>query len=136
MLCLFYVTWITFKETELKITDYSISFGDFGSMIMDELSILHYQQDFNETTGETSFKLVLLDFLELPGTSLFSCCFKCEKPGQGLKLCSRCRRVRYCSVECQRSGWILHKLTCSTPSSNWILFNFLKHWCNSEKVFS
>ena len=34
---------------------------------MDELSVFHYRKELNEGTGETSFKLVLLNFLELPG---------------------------------------------------------------------
>jgi hypothetical protein len=32
-----------------------------------------------------------------------------------LKLCNRCRSVRYCSVECQRSDWSTHKIQCSKP---------------------
>lgn len=39
----------------------------------------------------------------------------CEFCGntEGLKLCSKCRSVQYCSVECQTKDWkILHKLNC------------------------
>jgi hypothetical protein len=32
--------------------------------------------------------------------------------GAGLSTCSRCREVKYCSVECQRTGWKEHKKTC------------------------
>ena len=103
---------------EVKIAQQIVS-EDCGSIIMDELSILHYQSDLNETTGQVSYKLVLFNFLELPGsTSSVSCCFKCEKPARDLKVCSRCRRARYCSVECQRSDWKQHKSICSSPPSN------------------
>jgi hypothetical protein len=46
---------------------------------MDELSVLQYRKD--KTADGASFKLVLLDFLELPAgdSSILSCCFKCEK---------------------------------------------------------
>lgn len=39
----------------------------------------------------------------------------CNKCGKmiNLKLCSRCRSVFYCSVDCQRSDWKLHKKNCN-----------------------
>ena len=36
--------------------------------------------------------------------------------GQGLKACARCKRVRYCGVECQRAHWPQHKPDCSKPT--------------------
>lgn len=32
--------------------------------------------------------------------------------GHGTKLCSRCGQKAYCSPECQRKDWKVHKLTC------------------------
>lgn len=40
------------------------------------------------------------------------CCVCHTKNG---KLCARCYRVCYCSVECQRSDWTKHKQYCSPP---------------------
>eukprot|EP00986_Skeletonema_menzelii_P009999 scaffold4693_cov149-Skeletonema_menzelii.AAC.1 len=42
---------------------------------------------------------------------------KCPLPGRiverkALKLCSRCRQVLYCSKECQRAEWPVHKCVC------------------------
>ena len=37
-------------------------------------------------------------------------CAFCEK--QSKKVCSQCKKVNYCSVNCQRSHWKTHKLTC------------------------
>ncbi|KAJ7153701.1 hypothetical protein C8R46DRAFT_912265 [Mycena filopes] len=49
------------------------------------------------------------------------CCDECGKPKSSsekrtssLRLCSRCKLVRYCSVECQASSWIEHKKSCSS----------------------
>ena len=38
-------------------------------------------------------------------------CARCRRQDQ-LKLCSRCRAVKYCSKECQISGWKAHKAKC------------------------
>jgi uncharacterized CHY-type Zn-finger protein len=41
-------------------------------------------------------------------------CDACKKtlPYTRMKKCSRCRKAVYCSVECQRSAWSTHKVTC------------------------
>ncbi|CAI5965797.1 unnamed protein product [Closterium sp. NIES-65] len=39
-------------------------------------------------------------------------CSKVEGAGVQLKLCSRCGKAAYCSRECQKAHWPLHKLTC------------------------
>lgn len=38
----------------------------------------------------------------------------CQKCGKtiNLKMCGRCHKVFYCSVECQRSDWKHHKINC------------------------
>lgn len=41
-----------------------------------------------------------------------SVCSKCKQTKENLKRCSRCRSVRYCSVDCQRSDWTLHRTSC------------------------
>lgn len=47
---------------------------------------------------------------------MFSCanqCGKRESPQQRFRKCSRCRLVRYCSVDCQRQHWqAQHKAAC------------------------
>jgi hypothetical protein len=40
-------------------------------------------------------------------------CESCKKISENLKRCSRCRTVVYCSVECQRGHWALHKTACT-----------------------
>lgn len=41
-------------------------------------------------------------------------CDTCEKkfPYTKMKKCSRCRKAHYCSVECQKSDWERHRVTC------------------------
>lgn len=41
-------------------------------------------------------------------------CIICEKPGA--LDCGRCKSSRYCSGECQRSDWPVHKLLCASFS--------------------
>lgn len=39
-------------------------------------------------------------------------CTKCSKIGD-LKRCSRCKSVKYCSTDCQKSDWATHKAICA-----------------------
>ncbi|KZV73819.1 hypothetical protein PENSPDRAFT_742311 [Peniophora sp. CONT] len=39
-------------------------------------------------------------------------CFKGIEEGVALKICTTCRRVRYCSTECQKADWKSHKSIC------------------------
>lgn len=42
-------------------------------------------------------------------------CAYCGRDGN-LRVCSKCRSVKYCSVSCQRKGWTVHKKTCCDTS--------------------
>jgi len=47
------------------------------------------------------------------------CCDECGKTEGKLRLCTRCRQVRYCSTDCQRKAWTSgHKDRCSSGGSN------------------
>ncbi|EGO03813.1 hypothetical protein SERLA73DRAFT_119451 [Serpula lacrymans var. lacrymans S7.3] len=40
-------------------------------------------------------------------------CFVCRGKGKPkLKMCTVCKKVRYCSSECQKKDWKVHKLRC------------------------
>ena len=46
-------------------------------------------------------------------------CKHCGNPayvGTGLKTCRRCKSMRYCSVDCQRAHWRVHKPDCKEPA--------------------
>eukprot|EP00931_Biecheleriopsis_adriatica_P090297 TRINITY_DN64302_c0_g1_i1.p1 TRINITY_DN64302_c0_g1~~TRINITY_DN64302_c0_g1_i1.p1 ORF type:complete len:382 (-),score=91.58 TRINITY_DN64302_c0_g1_i1:8-1123(-) len=48
-------------------------------------------------------------------------CNKCgavgSELGRKLLVCGRCKGVAYCSAECQRADWKVHKYDCSAPKS-------------------
>ena len=39
-------------------------------------------------------------------------CAECGEGGAGLKTCTSCKDVKYCSVTCQRLNWPSHKKEC------------------------
>ncbi|KAI1166662.1 hypothetical protein F5B18DRAFT_605265, partial [Nemania serpens] len=41
-------------------------------------------------------------------------CIYCENKGQFT--CQGCKNARYCSLECQKKDWPVHRLLCSNPS--------------------
>jgi hypothetical protein len=43
-----------------------------------------------------------------------SVCDFCEKPGDSLQSCARCRAVAYCNLDCQRAHWKEHKKDCNS----------------------
>lgn len=42
-------------------------------------------------------------------------CTTCEKTSQNLNRCARCGTAAYCSAECQRTDWPVHKAVCTMP---------------------
>ncbi|CCI42291.1 unnamed protein product [Albugo candida] len=40
-------------------------------------------------------------------------CIVCRSVNEAVKRCGRCRRVYYCTVDCQRSHWKYHRIVCS-----------------------
>ncbi|KAF7532433.1 hypothetical protein G7054_g7965 [Neopestalotiopsis clavispora] len=41
-------------------------------------------------------------------------CAKCKKSGVDLKNCSKCRSISYCSRDCQKDDWKVHKKSCAS----------------------
>ncbi|CAG2199185.1 unnamed protein product [Mytilus edulis] len=51
---------------------------------------------------------------------LEACCF-CHNISQQLKSCSRCKKAKYCSRECQTNHWIKHKHMCKLLNESYII---------------
>ena len=45
-------------------------------------------------------------------------CNACGYINPKLKKCSQCNCARYCSIQCQKSDWILHKVSCRAPETS------------------
>ncbi|KAL2066841.1 hypothetical protein VTL71DRAFT_1265 [Oculimacula yallundae] len=56
-----------------------------------------------------------------PATSAATCA-TCQKPQSDLptplKHCAKCKTTQYCSVDCQKSDWKIHKRTCGKSDHN------------------
>ncbi|TFY81560.1 hypothetical protein EWM64_g2454 [Hericium alpestre] len=58
----------------------------------------------------------------------------------GLKICKRCRAVRYCSKACQYADWPIHKSACRAPNSDlddWLeKYAWLFKWAALQAMLS
>jgi hypothetical protein len=68
-------------------------------------TLTHYCTEECRTTG-------LSDHMELCENNPSDKCDGCGKRGIKLKRCAACNSVRYCSEECQRAAWKLHRIEC------------------------
>lgn len=58
-------------------------------------------------TLNESYNLEFFAEIEKPDETL---CNMCQKPAE--KKCARCQLVYYCSVDCQKGDWKVHKMSC------------------------
>jgi len=54
---------------------------------------------------------------DVPAPNRVLFCAQCNSFGLGLRKCSRCYSVAYCSPECQKKHWKAHKVSCSKTST-------------------
>lgn len=61
----------------------------------------------------------------------FKYCGNCgiNNKNQNLKTCSRCKKCCYCSIDCQKKHWILHKQECiKSELSRKKIFQIIMDW--------
>ncbi|CAB9513372.1 repeat and MYND domain-containing protein 2 [Seminavis robusta] len=77
--------------------------------------IRHYHQDIRGKQAEPGSQPVFFNVLEVvnikPDEEKLALCTACGTP-HGLKKCSGCSSLRYCSKDCQKSDWKRHKKEC------------------------
>lgn len=57
-------------------------------------------------------------------------CFVCGN--QAINLCSKCHQVYYCSRECQRDDWSIHKHNCKTYVASTPIFTLFDRAIGDE----
>lgn len=75
-----------------------------------------YDERFGKKPAQGTGKL-----RKKPHAYMMDCakCYKMPQGGDSFPLCKRCRRVRYCGVECQRADWPRHKVECGKKRADW-----------------
>ena len=53
-------------------------------------------------------------------------CDACGRTDTKLKACSRCKRAWYCSTDCQKSDWTVHKQNCGVKIGDHVILKNLK----------
>ena len=119
-LCI-YLFFFAFCLQNLRLKTELLNRGCLQDFIMDEISILQYSRFENPTSGKVVYnKLILSDFLledqffdkQHFNSADASSCMNCGEKSKELKHCCPCRKVRYCSLSCQRTDWTEHKVDC------------------------
>lgn len=61
----------------------------------------------------TNLLSTIVPYVHILSSSSNTYCSQCFKSSDDLKRCSKCHRISYCSISCQRHDWIYHKHECS-----------------------
>jgi hypothetical protein len=57
-------------------------------------------------------------------------CFVCDK--KTTSCCVNCKQIHYCSRECQKNNWLIHKKECAELSASSKLFEVIKSAIGDE----
>lgn len=129
-------SWIKHHETEIvhvgtfKLYD---KYKDrFDEKLPDALGVLYYPKDFAKNPTKTWVPFFTFEgtlFANLYGFMfthgfvqiLQRKCFNCKKPTP--RFCGRCKRGIFCSPECQKKLWEMHRTSCHAPFHSTIPFD-------------
>ena len=99
-------------ETELSIWSPEVrkEFGDTPQRLVDTTKYMCER-------FEGRFCVVRTPLEDLSQMKVEKFCSACTRGVQKSKCCARCRKVCYCSRECQKMDWPIHRLRCVSPKS-------------------
>lgn len=92
--------------------------GADGNLV--ELLVKNLQPGALEVAGKSKNIVtaeVIIGSEKLTAQMRMSACKKCGRE-EGLRLCGRCKSVKYCCVGCSVAAWPLHKRVCKYISAN------------------
>ncbi len=95
----------TFDADLMKLREYLMGLEDAEIDEMGEVASRHRDDLFN-----------ILEPIEKRIGFLWKSCDTCKEERRNTSLCARCKKSRYCSVECQRADWTVHKSVCGKRS--------------------
>ncbi len=89
-----------------------------GFTCADNTYRLHYQGAVAATIRDACLAFSEVPPCNVPSNFMYSfigrdsCCASCAVSDKNLSSCGRCGTVKYCSKDCQRTDWKLHKSKC------------------------
>ena len=80
------------------------------------MNCLQKRHNLRDTSDELDFRMYLLNQSSEPDSDVDSpsACGNCMKEADGLRRCTGCEFVRYCSKNCQVKDWPSHKQFCQS----------------------
>lgn len=68
-------------------------------------------KNMNKFFNNNIFVQSMPDYVKFESYARSICCF-CKKDFKNIYMCKRCKKIRYCSKECQTTDWVNHKKNC------------------------
>lgn len=107
--------WRKLKEQEINMKYTVKVYNNFPIRLTDNHKLI-----LSNKSNDNYKKLKkLIKFLYKNKYKVKEKCFNCEKKTT-LKKCDNCKRVYYCSYECQKEDWLLHKKCCNYMKKNFL----------------
>jgi ankyrin repeat protein len=70
----------------------------------------------SRTNKHNEMANLLESWVTVPPEERHKLCLNCNKYQEGMKRCARCKAAYYCSADCQKNDWKIHKSRCGASS--------------------
>ena len=89
----------------------------FGGTKESRTAYVDYLKEIDSVDDSAKYKSVKLAERPVEQLRRYGYCYNngVDKPDAQFKYCSICRKIPYCSKECQELHWRDHKLVCKKP---------------------